>query len=272
MIRPKSEPARGVLRIEPGDTSRHRHARYHPSPDLAPFVEHYWVVEWDLRGVPPVAVATLPHPSVHVIFERDAGGRVAGVARGRFSRELSGIGGVVAAKFKPGGFRPFLDRDVSALTDRTLPVADVFGAASETASQAILAAPGDDDRVRGIETFLRSREPVADPVIDEIASLVYAAAGDRALLTVDDLAARAGRPLRALQRLFAKYVGVSPKWVIQRYRLHEAAERIAADPALDQVELALSLGYADQAHFVRDFKAMVGMPPGAYARRTTWPT
>src|SRR5262245_32736913 len=138
MIRAKSEPPRGVLRTEPGDPSRHRHARYHPSPDLAAFVEHYWIVEWDLRGLPPVSIATLPHPSVHVIFEQGVGGRVAGVARGRFSRELAGAGGVVAAKFKPGGFRPFLDRDVASLTGRTPPVADVFGEAGTAAAQAIL--------------------------------------------------------------------------------------------------------------------------------------
>jgi AraC-like DNA-binding protein len=71
---------------------------------------------------------------------------------------------------------------------------------------------------------------------------------------------------RTLQRLFARYVGVSPKWVIQRYRLHEAAERLAAGELIHQAELALDLGYSDQAHFVRDFKSIVGVSPAAYAR------
>ena len=72
---------------------------------------------------------------------------------------------------------------------------------------------------------------------------------------------------RALQRLFAKYVGVSPKWVIQRYRLHEAAEQLASGAPISHSELALTLGYSDQAHFTRDFKAMVGTSPAAYARQ-----
>ncbi len=59
---------------------------------------------------------------------------------------------------------------------------------------------------------------------------------------------------------------MSPKWVIQRYRLHEAAEQLAAGEPVSQPGLALSLGYSDQAHFVRDFKAIVGVTPGAYAR------
>ena len=68
-------------------------------------------------------------------------------------------------------------------------------------------------------------------------------------------------------RQFTRYVGVSPKWVIQRYRLHEALERLERGAEVDRVELALTLGYFDQAHFVRDFKRFVGVSPGDYARR-----
>jgi AraC-like DNA-binding protein len=56
--------------------------------------------------------------------------------------------------------------------------------------------------------------------------------------------------------------------VIQRHRLLEAAERIGqAEPSAGYADLALELGYSDQAHFVRNFKAIVGVTPGAYARR-----
>jgi AraC-like DNA-binding protein len=83
---------------------------------------------------------------------------------------------------------------------------------------------------------------------------------------VDHVVERAGMGKRTLQRLFHEYVGVSPKWVIQRYRLHEAAQRLADDPDLSLADLALDLGYCDQAHFVRDFRSVVGRPPAAYAR------
>ena len=83
---------------------------------------------------------------------------------------------------------------------------------------------------------------------------------------VEDLVHRYGLNKRTLQRLFAKYVGVSPKWVIQRYRLHEAAEQLVAGASVSQAAIAMSLGYSDQAHFVRDFKSVVGVSPAAYAR------
>ena len=80
-------------------------------------------------------------------------------------------------------------------------------------------------------------------------------------LKVDDIVDRYGIGKRNLEKLFREYI-VAPKWVIQRYRLHEAAERLDT-AATDLSTLAYELGYADQAHFVRDFKAAVGRPPAS---------
>jgi AraC-like DNA-binding protein len=87
------------------------------------------------------------------------------------------------------------------------------------------------------------------------------------ILKVDNLIERFNYSKRTLQRLFRQYVGVSPKWIIQRYRLHEAAEQIASGQAENWPALAVDLGYFDQAHFIRDFKAIVGQSPAEYARR-----
>src|SRR5688500_19048493 len=56
MIRRKTAPTRGVLRSALADSSRTRHVRYHPSPELEAYVEHYWSVEWDYCGVAPARV------------------------------------------------------------------------------------------------------------------------------------------------------------------------------------------------------------------------
>ncbi len=86
------------------------------------------------------------------------------------------------------------------------------------------------------------------------------------LRRVTALAEAFGVPERRLQRLFAEYVGVSPKWVIRRARLLEAARRADAGDVVDWAALALDLGYADQAHLTRDFTATLGVPPARYAR------
>ena len=74
------------------------------------------------------------------------------------------------------------------------------------------------------------------------------------------------RPVRALQRLFADYVGVGPKWVIQRFRILEAAAAALSDAPVDWAGLAQELGFSDQAHLTRVFSQVVGTPPAAYRR------
>jgi AraC-like DNA-binding protein len=266
MNRRKTAPPRGVLKTAAADPQRYQHARYHASPDLEPYVEHYWSVQWDLRGLAPERAETLPHPSVHMIFERPAGTRIAGVARGKFSRLLEGEGGVVAAKFTPGGFYPFAGVPISTFTDTVVTLRDVFGADGDALERAVLAERADASRIAVVEDFLRRRRPEPDENVARVSEIVYGVAADRTILRVEDLVDRYAMNLRSLQRLFAKYVGVSPKWVIQRYRLHEAAERLASGASISQSALALDLGYTDQAHFAHDFKTVVGTSPAAYAK------
>jgi transcriptional regulator GlxA family with amidase domain len=84
---------------------------------------------------------------------------------------------------------------------------------------------------------------------------------------VDQLADLAGTSVRSLQRLFATYVGVSPKAVLARYRLQDAAAAIDDGEVEDLAGLAASLGWFDQAHFSRDFRSVVGMTPSAYLQK-----
>ena len=91
--------ARGVLQSAPGP-GQFRHERHAPAPPLDAFVEHYWTVAWDLRGHPPQRRETLPHPSVHLLIERDKS-RIAGVASAKFSTMLEGEGRVFGVKFSP---------------------------------------------------------------------------------------------------------------------------------------------------------------------------
>ncbi|MEV7600145.1 helix-turn-helix domain-containing protein [Kitasatospora sp. NPDC089797] len=234
--------------------------RLAPAPDVARFVEYYWLVRWDVTGHPPYEQKVLAHPNVHLVFEAPRA-RVYGVDRSLFVRRLEGAGHVLGARFRPGAFQPFAGHPVSALADRSVPAADYFGAEVDRCNAGILAEP----TAERADAFLRPRLPAPDPVAEQVAAMVERITGSPDLYRVDDLARELGRTVRGLQRLFAEYVGASPKWVLRRARLHEAAERAAAGGRLDLSALAVELGYADQAHLTRDFTAAVGTSPARYA-------
>jgi transcriptional regulator GlxA family with amidase domain len=118
-----------------------------------------------------------------------------------------------------------------------------------------------------LDAFLESFLPQRDPLAKAVAAHVALVAADASVRRVGDLACASGYSERTLHRLFARYVGVSPAWVIRRYRLRAAAERLRACTPAGVRAVALELGYADQAHFIRDFRETIGVTPGAYAAR-----
>jgi AraC-like DNA-binding protein len=250
----KRDVPRGILNPEGRRADLTGLVHLLPSADLAPFVEHYWIVRWDLRGQAPRVQETLPYPSVHMAIE-PAQAAIYGVVKGKFTRVIEGDGMVFGIKFRPGGFFPFFKAPVSRLTDRVVPLAHV---------PDVLRQPSDEAMVAVAEEFLRQQTPERDATAERVGHIVEQIATDRALMTVDAVATRLDLGVRSLQRLFSRYIGVSPKWVINRYRLHEVVERLALGETVDWTRLALDLGYFDQAHFIRDFKSIIGRTPGEY--------
>lgn len=264
-------PPRGLLHYEPW-RAPFQHARYLPGPELTPFVEHYWTVAWDLRGREPHVQSTLPHPSVHLVLE-EGEARIVGVHRGRFTETLDGRGSVFGVKFRPGGFHPFVPRPVSRLTGRTFDAPVFFGDEVRALERAVFETPDaifslhrHEAMVAAADAFLRRRQPTIDALARRAGEIVAGIQSDRSLTRVAAVAAEAGLIERQLQRLFSRYVGVSPKWVIQRYRLHEALDRVDRGEGVDWSSLAADLGYVDQPHFIRDFRSLVGQTPANYVR------
>ncbi|MHA4776858.1 DUF6597 domain-containing transcriptional factor [Streptomyces sp. MSC1_001] len=283
---PSSAPRRDTRGIvDPAELlSRVRFRRHTPAPELRPYLEHYWLIDWELPE--PYATHVVPHPSVNVVFQRygalgapaaaaDGTAEVSGIGLDLFTQKLAETGRVCGVQFRPGGFRPFAPAwPVSAWTGRRVPLTEVFPDTGPDLPSAVLSPDTDHARVAALDAFLLAHGPTPDPAADEAMRLVDLVRTDRMIRKVSRLASAAGLSARSLQRLFATHVGVGPKWVILRYRLHEALERAEAAGeagAVDWAALAAELGYSDQAHLVRDFTATIGVPPTAYARGVSAP-
>jgi AraC-like DNA-binding protein len=101
----------------------------------------------------------------------------------------------------------------------------------------------------------------------ELATLVDRIRDDISIHRVDQVMSYSPWGVRTTQRLFRRYLGVPVKWVLCRYRLQNAALEIETDPDVDHADLAVRLGWYDQAHFINDFRAMLGATPGEHAAR-----
>lgn len=268
-VKPDQTP-RGELNLRAAQ-GQYLAGRFAPADDLVSLVLYYWLVRWDRVGMEPYDQSVLTQPYLHFVFELDAlalatSSRVVGVMKRRFTRRLQGKGQVVGIAFQPGVLCRWLDVPAAQLADRMVPLDELLPVDARALEASIFTPDDDQGRVARVEGFLRQHAPAPDGTSALVKDIVDRVSADPDILRVDDLLVPFGIGKREVQRLFHRYVGASPKWVIRRYRLIEAARRLEAGEALPLAELAASLGYFDQAHFIKDFKATVGRTPGSYAR------
>jgi AraC-like DNA-binding protein len=281
-----------------------RHARYDhalPAPPLRRWVDRYWSVTWELPPGRRHLVTTLDEPAVHLTREwggvRRAGADGAGtwitgpVTRGRFDVTQTDSGEVVGVRFRLGGTTAFTAAQPAAVRDRTVPAAEWFlphdgpapGEPVPRRGSAALAAPD-------LDAWLLALDPHDAPGFAEFTALVELLA-DPAVTGTAELERRSGLGTRTLQRSFRRFVGIGPKRMILRSRVSDAVAAIdsgavhtaamaggatgsgaSASGASDRAgrrsiaDLAHELGWYDQSHFVRDFRAITGSTPSAYAR------
>jgi AraC-like DNA-binding protein len=265
--------------LRPGEFARHVDLERAPAGHGAErWVENRWSLRWDLPEGRWYDSEVLPHPTCSLTVELGSNPRpgmpggetvvVTGVVTRRFDVEVRGWGRVVGLKFRPGGLAALTGLPASAWTDRSVPAGEVLpaGLVARLADPA-LAAEGDAWAVaaeRGLAALADGRP---DPRYDLLLEVVADMLADHALLTVAEAAERHAVTVRTLQRLFTHYVGVGPKWVLARYRMHDAVAELDAGWEGTIADLAVRYGWYDQAHFTRDFTALVGVTPRQYRDR-----
>lgn len=259
---PQSLDKRGIL-DQSSIAERFDLRRFPPAPNLADFVDSYWCTRWNLDGKPSTQQGVLAHPCVQCVIEDQRSG-VFGVTTARFDRDLSGRGRAFGIKFWPGAFRCFVDFSIAKLTDQRFSLVACFGQAGVEYEEKVLATDEDRELKQLADEFLASWRPRLSTHGALARQCVEYVRCHLDVIKVDQLAAAMAINKRRLQRLFAEYVGVSPKWVIQRYRLHEAVERLESGERVDLTRLAMELNYFDQSHFAKDFERIVGRTPSDY--------
>ncbi|HEY1571840.1 MAG TPA: helix-turn-helix transcriptional regulator [Pseudonocardiaceae bacterium] len=268
---PVERDSRGIL--DPGLLrQRVRLTRYPVDDALAGLVDRFWAVRWHLPPGREHRQQVLTHPAANLsvtLADGQLAAQCNGVARAVTTRVLTGQGWAVAAMTTPGGLGAFVTEDASEYTDRVVPL-DVIGVDGDALRTAMGEARDETQQVALLAEALRSAVR-PDRVVGarQVADVAKLAETDRSVRRLADLAERSGVTPRSLQRMFLRYAGVSPTWVLRRYRLIDAAEAVRDGEQVAWAELADRLGYADQAHLIRDFRAAIGQTPAAYGQSQT---
>lgn len=242
-------------------------------PALEPWVEHHWTVQWQLPPGASYRSSLVPVAQANLTVE-SGGGRRSGthgpgvyvtgvVSRTRFDVTLAGSGGVVGAKFRPGALTALTGIAAAGLRDRVLPATAVLAGADELLD----LRPDQPDAVDRLDDFLLARANGDHAELDTVGRVIATLEDSAPAMSAAELADRCELNLRSLQRLCRHYIGVGPQWLVARARVHTSIARLHAGDYGTLAELAVDLGWFDQAHMGRDFVALVGESPGAYRDR-----
>lgn len=210
----------------------------------------------------------LQYPVCLVVVSADYA-LLVGPSRGLSTQELTGSGWAIGTMLQPAVGTVLAEGPVDQLPDRAVPLADADLVARLRGT--IGDRPDDPGRRAAAVGVMEERLARLLPVDEEgllVNAIVEHVEGDPDVQRVSQVCERFALTERTPQRLTARRIGLSPRWLVQRRRLHEAAERLrSAGPAgcPDLASVAAELGYADQAHFGRDVKSVTGLTPGEFA-------
>lgn len=253
-----------------------------PPPPLDQFVEYLWF----LSDSPPhareriVASGTIElvidlrsdEFRIYDPLRPDVPARLSGaVVSGPYSRcfvaDTRQHAAILGVHFKPGGAFPFLGVSAAELSDSHVDLRALWGRRADELREQLCEAPAPEAKFRLVERALASRLHRRRGRHPAVALALDAFGRDEVAPAVGEIIRRAGISHRRFVEVFTAEVGMTPKLFSRVRRFQRAITLLQRATRPSWSELALTSGYFDQSHLIRDFRAFSGVSPTEYARQ-----
>lgn len=189
---------------------------------------------------------------------------VGGARAGYYAKQAGTHGWSVGAQLEPGATGALLRTSAADLAEHHTPLADVCGPGAVAELMERLQAQSDPEAcLRVLETWLLAR--MARTVRGLHPAIAAALASLHAGAPVQQAVHASGLSHRHLIARFRDATGLAPKQHARVLRLQLALAALQA-PGLQPAGIAADAGFADQAHFTREFRALTGVTPTDWLR------
>jgi AraC-like DNA-binding protein len=250
-----------------------------PSTRLAAIVKRYWSLEYDGVGAEPETI--LPDGCPELIFnlsdrfKRVDDGRAevqpaslfAGQISSRITIRPTGKVKLFGVRFRPSGAFALCGFSAHELTDRMFDIESIFGRDGSLLEETINVASTFEARIEVFEKFVLNSAPNAagEGGMSAVLDLITARRGN---VQISRLASYLNRTERSLERSFRERVGLTPKMFARIVRFQNVVRAIESSSDTKMLDAALSFGYFDQSHMIRDFREFSGQSPSEYFNKT----
>lgn len=261
-----------------------RYQEFAPPPLLRRLVENFWTITHGPHEPPLPREVVAPDGNASLMFVRQAVNRCdpqcdsrtviceKAVLVGQKSRpffydfQSTAPLQTIGVRFTTVGLSRFTALPMLDLTDSLIPAEEAFGSPFREAVDRVFSLDDPVDQLRTVQRYLLSAlsEPgPEDLLVEGLIRQIQKADGQ---LSIAELCRRSYLHHRRLDRLFARYVGLSPKAYSRILRFHSAILAYNRRPEQRLTDLAYSCGYFDQMHFIREVKAFTTRTPKHYFR------
>lgn len=171
----------------------------------------------------------------------------------------------VMANFFPSAFHRLFGHSVDRFNGVMVPPEQVIGNTASQLYTSVRATNGPHTAIDVVKHFLvglLSKQKAPDP--SPIAQLEHYIRERKGVVLVNELSELAGLSERQLQRRFKEEIGLSPKAFCSVVRFNHVYGEMKRTGKLD-LDVAISCGYFDQSHMMKDLSYFLGKTPKRFA-------
>lgn len=233
-----------------------------PCKLLTPYIEAYYISsypnpEWPLPVYPAISTCYIKvSPTKAVISGQATQPADIGPASGK----ITGL----SVRLRVGCLYRLFGVPASELTDKVIQLDEFLGYAANEILERVAGEENPSGWVRCVERhFIRivqRQTGYCYPVEEQVVSALCKSPA----VPITQLATRYGYSARQLQRRLGDYIGFSPrlyKCIVRFERAFDLIQRSKHPGKVDWAAFALTCGYSDQAHFIREFRRFTGSTP-----------
>jgi len=253
---------------------------YPPPPSLQLFIQCFWMLEHDYRQPFHTHEHLWADTHVELIFSfgepyyQRRNNRKQKLPKnfiiGPSTKELllysDGFTGFIAARFHPWGFTPFSKQPATTLVNAILPAAKALNHPPQNLQEQGQTCTR-EKRLRLLTEYLTTTKPKQSPDNQLTRAIATQLKTTHGVEKITRLATQFKINPRKLERDFLQHIGLPAKLFARILRFNHARELIQQNPNIGLAALAYETGYADQAHFSKNFKQLFNFTPAEFKAR-----
>ena len=236
-----------------------------PPAELSDLVRYFWTIECDDIPTTPSKYRLFAESSPGLVFFYHFNcGVISGLTETYREFAMGGRLGMVGAYLYPYAL-PLLFRETSEkLANNTFDIEEFLGKEGRLLTEQVVNAPSNDHRIALIGEYLLKKMKTGSWLRNDLRAGVQEIVHHKGVVSIDSLVRDMGISCRHFDRKFLETVGIPPKVFTRLVRFQSTLQLPFKVNVKNLTELALSSGYYDQSHFIRDFKAFSGLSPKEY--------